>query len=1081
MDNKLYKQKENTGNYKIMYSRKSELVEAVEDINNTFLLDYLNKSFYHKFTFANKNKRLFKRISELTFDNKYYINEIVLDGIRRKPYLDLETVYDNKKTFDKNFTEIVQNLQQDIITVFDTKYGKKITINDILLLDSSGQVEAGYKISLHIIVAPEKRTYYYTNSKSSASSAKHFRKALVELNSFYEKILDDQVYNTDVNFRIIGSSKKQNDIRILKPIDPETFEVLDLDSTAKLNYMLSYIDESKSAYKLTTPVVDEAKKPKHRQLKFNQPTTTKCDKKLLKLVQKHHPTAYSTGHNATFYNFNYTNRKEACPVSKLLHAGTNGFYCFETARGIYMKCHSSRCKDKVHLGYLSDSEEFINKAIQFDDQFLMNNANIKKIIKTWNNDKKILAIKSAMATGKTTTVKYILDTFEYKSILWISHRQTLSKSTQGSFEEYDFVSYLDVDGNLFHQKKVIVQVDSLMRIVDIDLLDDCTRMNIYDLVVIDEVEGCLNHFSSPFLNKPNCNARTLFEFMIQIMADSKKVLFLDADIDSRTQLVIEHFDNYIFINNNYMPTKKIFTITNNKLLFEKCLYDDATAKKNICIISMSSAAVEIISRRLDELKIKYVIHTSKTDDKLKDELKNVNDFWVDYQVVLYSPTIESGIDFNVEHFNKIYCIIVDGPMTCSQRSFSQMVGRIRKVESNDILCLYESIHMTDKCEPILNANIYTYKDVYTYYEHFEDLGGKKMLRRVVCKRVEKNGVIEITKKIYDIDLFDKISIYNEVEQLNKHPDIFVTVLKTLLTKAGHEVKFDLISKEQIKKNTKNLHDRIKSKDLLRAQLVNIDESKYDIPALIAKQSKSKLDEHEKLILKKYYFMKAMGFPKNTPPLLMAGMIEYFLGKEYKIYRYELLFGFKKLSDFDEDTFAVGKERVRQKIIVDFVNQFTNKRHTKLEVIDVYGKKISNNQYKTAVNYIYKNSIYFKDEEKYRAIFYGKKIDNRVVFKPKKDGPGSKSAKKSLANKQNYNHCINTIRRLLELYNIKLRVCDRFRNKNNGKNKSKGKGKGNARECAYSLSVDEQVMDIIGNKYGKENIFGINNDVEIVEI
>ena len=108
------------------------------------------------------------------------------------------------------------------------------------------------------------------------------------------------------------------------------------------------------------------------------------------------------------------------------------------------------------------------------------------------------------------------------------------------------------------------------------------------------------------------------------------------------------------------------------------------------IFFRTATALEKIECKLKENGIKYVMHTSRTDDKLKDELEDVNNkFWKKFQVVLYSPTIESGTDFNEEHFDRIYCILKDGQMTCSQRGFLQMVGRIRKIKDPKILCYYD--------------------------------------------------------------------------------------------------------------------------------------------------------------------------------------------------------------------------------------------------------------------------------------------------------------------------------------------------------------------------------------------------------
>jgi hypothetical protein len=57
----------------------------------------------------------------------------------------------------------------------------------------------------------------------------------------------------------------------------------------------------------------------------------------------------------------------------------------------------------------------------------------------------------------------------------------------------------------------------------------------------------------------------------------------------------------------------------------------------------------------------------------------------------------------------------------------------------------------------------------------------------------------------NISLFDHISIYNEVEQLNKHKQIFMTVLNKLIQRAGHELKFINVEKTEKKKMTTSLN------------------------------------------------------------------------------------------------------------------------------------------------------------------------------------------------------------------------------------------------------------------------------------
>jgi hypothetical protein len=63
-----------------------------------------------------------------------------------------------------------------------------------------------------------------------------------------------------------------------------------------------------------------------------------------------------------------------------------------------------------------------------------------------------------------------------------------------------------------------------------------------------------------------------------------------------------------------------------------------------------------------------LVHSSKSDDTLKTKLQNVNALWVQYDVVIVTPTVESGVDFNVPHFHKMFAILSSG--STSQRGLA---------------------------------------------------------------------------------------------------------------------------------------------------------------------------------------------------------------------------------------------------------------------------------------------------------------------------------------------------------------------------------------------------------------------------
>ena len=80
-------------------------------------------------------------------------------------------------------------------------------------------------------------------------------------------------------------------------------------------------------------------------------------------------------------------------------------------------------------------------------------------------------------------------------------------------------------------------------------------------------------------------------------------------------------------------------------------------------------------------------YTSLNSDA--DQLKNVNKYWAQADVIIYSPSIESGINFDVPHFNRLFGLFSN--MSSSQRGFLQMINRVRKIKNPKITILNEKI------------------------------------------------------------------------------------------------------------------------------------------------------------------------------------------------------------------------------------------------------------------------------------------------------------------------------------------------------------------------------------------------------
>ena len=185
-------------------------------------------------------------------------------------------------------------------------------------------------------------------------------------------------------------------------------------------------------------------------------------------------------------------------------------------------------------------------------------------------------------------------------------------------------------------------------------------------------------------------------------------------------------------------------------------------------------------------------------------------------------------------------------------------------------------------------------------------------------------------------------------------------------------------------------------------------------------------------------MKTFGIKNSKCKSEFKKFFKKYHNKEIGLRRFEKIFCYKAIYDENEiDNFNDGKDKVRHKIIFDFVKRIiggTENSYDSNELVDII---IDNDQYNKAIKDIAKNSIYFKNEEKNRALFF----KTKGKYKP--------------INDKNQMYYIKTIQSLLSLYCINLGIHKRIR-----KNKEL--------MYTYLLSVDKQIKNIVEYKHNEIN-------------
>jgi hypothetical protein len=328
-----------------------------------------------------------------------------------------------------------------------------------------------------------------------------------------------------------------------------------------------------------------------------------------------HPTAYhDPSHGpedplnpARGVKFNYENRTDPCYTGNV-HEGTQNLRCFvDEAGDVFAKCFSEQCcsEPSFRLGRLhADNNSFLSAAVTVNLPFIfpLNVENretppepgtdqhaFDSIVDRWFSRKfRVLSLKSAMGTGKSTWLHSVIDRLlPSVSILVVTFRQTLAIEQERTLGRHGFANYLNVTQDLHDRKKyprIICQVDSLWK-----LGSHVRFAPTFDLVILDEVESILRHHASPTIKTP---IASMDLFVALLKNSTMGVITMDALWGLATHQFLENvaLSNQLIVN-TFRPTPRTFSFTNDGPAWQKCIIDDLAAGQNVVLVSLSAEMI----------------------------------------------------------------------------------------------------------------------------------------------------------------------------------------------------------------------------------------------------------------------------------------------------------------------------------------------------------------------------------------------------------------------------------------------------------------------------------------------------------
>lgn len=373
-------------------------------------------------------------------------------------------------------------------------------------------------------------------------------------------------------------------------------------------------------------------------------------------------------------------------------------------------------------------------------------------------DSRMMVIKSAKGTGKSHAMvrmfKQLCERDDRFRILLITHRVSFGLALRSEIEkegiQCSFYQDSDEEHLTMNMGVNIVQVDSLRRISrelrscsmvvldeiqsiiskvkDFDdvrrsaslrvlqrAMTETERVLIMDANITDQL---MRHVINPaliiqgrHLTEKHEAERGDYSYRIRLMSE----LMLEIgcnDLDELNRLKkeqkrlvrssnepIQHNEPYIMVN-SYLPLKEQeykAHITNNIGRLYRMIFKDLDEKKRIAVASSSKNKLirleSAIKSRYPTLKV-LLISGDMSDIDKRYIFNDVDTVFSRYDVLLYSPSVSSGISFNKPHFARLYVIYTKGGM--NTLDCSQQMHRIRQLAEKNIVIYMNVASVCDK-------------------------------------------------------------------------------------------------------------------------------------------------------------------------------------------------------------------------------------------------------------------------------------------------------------------------------------------------------------------------------------------------
>lgn len=689
----------------------------------------------HPYKFTNYQYFLYNRddmirlIEEGQEKNIHYpFYELITNDQRVPLYLDIE--YESgEKTDIRPLKDYINILGDKIRELGCYKYD--IDINNFACTTATRRIENAthkfYKHSYHLIL--RKPEIFFKTSYDLGCFLKFIDYELKKSNNKYDTTnifrlkISDQSADHVPDLSVYGRNQAMRMINSYKSLDRQGADILKPYGKVYETkyYLCSYISPQSKLVKLS-PQTYQMTKIKSRPTHTMTPIATEVSAALLKeaknVMKKYQPKAIFKKvdllPDGSIY-FNFLDNKNPCFYHKRIHSDETGrtHWLFYSAKykKFYFNCKKNSEYECITIedesGLLIPDYEY-EDTNQIDCKPLPHPSLLKGPGSTFLEE-------AQKGCGKTRAMREFLSTVPDKKILLISYRQNLCDKYSHELKDYNFTNYKDFENKPPTQEQLnrcVICLNSICKTIKFKQ-EYNVYVRKYDIIIIDEIFSLMEYWSCQLLGADLSTVMLSFEHHIKTC---DYLYLLDAHLNNK--LVVEPIqalrdkNKFTFHKNPRAHDYSDYTVhwyepnSNKNMIhyFNSLQEEDLKNGKKIAVMGSTKDYIEKRelylgtlqkSKELPEFKI-HSYTSSKNKHLMKKHFEDITIPWGDpnCKLVLYSPTVSAGINFNdiseESGFNKLYAYVRIGKDLPSLNTIIQMLNRIRQLKDKEIHIFFDT-------------------------------------------------------------------------------------------------------------------------------------------------------------------------------------------------------------------------------------------------------------------------------------------------------------------------------------------------------------------------------------------------------